>query len=205
MLGTYRVRSGSLSRLYDYWVKKCDGQRLPSRSAIDPSELAPMLGRLALIDVEPTPLRFRVRLIGSELAELNGGDSTGRYLEMGREGSSQRDIFNAFAAAVSLKAGVFAAAAYYRPNWSLGVVLLEALFLPLSNASQTIDMVLAGQGVSLIGAGPHALSRGLMNHDWIVVQPITPAAEIEFATESEAAGGIVFQHHRVMQALAGPT
>jgi hypothetical protein len=69
-----------LQRLYDYWGSRCvDG--MPPKSAIDPVDFRFILGYVTLVDVEPSPRRYRFRLDGSILAMLSGMDYTGKYLD----------------------------------------------------------------------------------------------------------------------------
>lgn len=70
-----------LQQLYAYWDTKRRGRRYPQRGDIEPLELKFILGSLILIDIEPEPLRFRYRLFGSEIAQRQGFDMTGKYSE----------------------------------------------------------------------------------------------------------------------------
>jgi hypothetical protein len=70
--------------LYDFhriWESKRDGRNLPSRSQLDPIELKRHLGWLLLVDVEREPVRFRFRLVGTNIATVSGRDVTGKYFE----------------------------------------------------------------------------------------------------------------------------
>src|SRR4051794_10782916 len=71
--------------LYRYWQSLRRGRRLPARADVDPIEIPALLPNLILIDVEPSPLRFRYRLVGTRIvsyrAELQIPDHTGRYAD----------------------------------------------------------------------------------------------------------------------------
>ncbi len=69
-----------LRRLYAYWDDKRGGRAMPARPDLDPVEIPLLLRHLILLDVTYDPLRFRVRLYGTEVADLRGRDLTGRYL-----------------------------------------------------------------------------------------------------------------------------
>ncbi|SRR5258706_2081280 len=69
-----------LQKLYAYWTGVRGTRRLPARRDIDPLEFAYVLGHVMLIDVLRDPLRFRVRLHGSELAMRVNYDLTGKLL-----------------------------------------------------------------------------------------------------------------------------
>lgn len=74
-----------LQQLQAYW-DRCRGDRpMPARADLDPADIKPVLPYLILIDVEPEPLRFRVRLAGTFAYEAREGlrvrEMTGRYLD----------------------------------------------------------------------------------------------------------------------------
>jgi hypothetical protein len=69
-----------LRQLYEYWDSKRAGRAMPARSDLDPIEIPDLLRHLILLDITHDPLRFRVRLYGTGVAELRGHDLTGRFL-----------------------------------------------------------------------------------------------------------------------------
>jgi hypothetical protein len=70
-----------LIRLYQYWEAKRAGRLMPSRADVDPLDLGFVLGHLILLDVLHEPLRFRIRVHGTELAHRAGYDLTGKMLD----------------------------------------------------------------------------------------------------------------------------
>lgn len=77
-----RVSDPRMHRFYEYWRSKWSGERLPPRSAIDPTEILRFLPYLVLAEPEyGNGLRFRYRLMGSYLAGFAGMDYTGKYLD----------------------------------------------------------------------------------------------------------------------------
>jgi hypothetical protein len=75
------IREPRLLRLYDYWCAARQGRRFPARRDIDPLEIPYMLGSLMLVDVLRDPLRFRVRLHGTDMVARAGYDLTGKFLD----------------------------------------------------------------------------------------------------------------------------
>jgi len=71
----------SLQQLQAYWEAKRAGRPYPGRADIDPLELRFIIGHLILVDIEPAPLRFRYRLFGTSIAQRQGFDMTGKYLD----------------------------------------------------------------------------------------------------------------------------
>lgn len=76
-----RIRHPELLRLYDYWDKRRNGRRFPSRADIDPLDLKFVLGNVTLVDVLHDPLRFRFRLTGSLFTQRMGLDLAGKFVD----------------------------------------------------------------------------------------------------------------------------
>src|SRR3954463_522446 len=70
-----------LQRFYAYWLRLRDARRFPARRDIDPMDFSYLLGNIMLVDVLRDPLRFRVRLHGTEMAERARFDLTGKWLD----------------------------------------------------------------------------------------------------------------------------
>lgn len=71
-------------RLAAYLASKAPPGKLPGRQHIDPLEIPDLLPYLMLIDVVPQqigPPHYRLRLVGTEVVEIQGSDNTGRYVE----------------------------------------------------------------------------------------------------------------------------
>src|SRR5258707_2720250 len=76
-----QVVSPLLQRLLADWQVRRRERTLPARRDFDPLDLKYILGKLLLVDVERQPLRFRFRLVGTELARRSGVELTGRTLD----------------------------------------------------------------------------------------------------------------------------
>ena len=76
-----QIEDRRLARLYDYWLTQKGSRRFPSRSDIDPIDFRYILGHVMLVDVLRDPLRFRVRLHGSDMARWANYDLTGKFLD----------------------------------------------------------------------------------------------------------------------------
>lgn len=129
-----------IASLYRYWTAKRSGRAMPSRGDIDPIEMKPWLGRIALIDVAEEPEGLRWRLVGSELTIESGVDLTGKRVD---EASYLGDSAVAYSALTEFAArGVpryrndplTAASGWFRST--------ERLYLPLSGAGRRVDMIL---------------------------------------------------------------
>ncbi|TQV80846.1 PAS domain-containing protein [Denitrobaculum tricleocarpae] len=136
------IKSQPLARLYDYWVSKSRGGRLPSRAQIDPLDVPELLPIIFLVDVawsrgEPD---FRFRLVGSKITEIVGSDPTGRNF------SSFYDDAN-LAPMTELYSRVARHGEPFVNNSSApfsdkDFVKLARLLLPLSEDGEQVDMIL---------------------------------------------------------------
>lgn len=73
-----RVDAPLLNELVAYWEAKRAGRMAPRRSDVDPVELKAHLPHLLLLDVLQAGVDFRYRLIGTDIVQGMGHDSTGR-------------------------------------------------------------------------------------------------------------------------------
>src|SRR5512134_1128852 len=77
-----QMRSQRVRRLHAYWRAKAEMRgSVPQRRDFDPVELPDLLPNLMLLDVEPSPLRFRYRLVGTRVVDFSYDDFTGTYLD----------------------------------------------------------------------------------------------------------------------------
>src|SRR5579859_1220842 len=68
-------------RFYEYWLSIAPPGRLPGRQHVRPEDIVPLLSRLWMVDVFRDPLRFRYRLVGTNVVNAIGCELTGRWLE----------------------------------------------------------------------------------------------------------------------------
>lgn len=73
-------RTGILNALNDYWHEKRGDHALPSRADLDPMEFRYALGNVSLVDVLNDPLRFRFRMVASNIAARFDRGLTGTYV-----------------------------------------------------------------------------------------------------------------------------
>ncbi len=67
--------------LFAYWTSLRDGARLPARCDLDPAGMKRLLPTVSLIDVaRRDPMDFRIRLAGTGLYGVYGGEITGKSL-----------------------------------------------------------------------------------------------------------------------------
>lgn len=129
----------NIGRLLAYWNEKRGARSMPSRPDIDPVDLKFALGDITLIDVEPNPLRFRVRLEGTNAVARSRVDMTGRYVDQLPMAEYRTQLTESYARIVAER----------RPDWARRSVVLdqrsyiyEVLWLPLSQDGETVNMIL---------------------------------------------------------------
>lgn len=73
---------GRMQDLFGYWSERRNGAAMPPVSAIDPLAMPRRpLAYLSVLEVVGTPVRFRIRLQGTQLVEATGSDLTWHYLD----------------------------------------------------------------------------------------------------------------------------
>ncbi len=68
-------------RFYEYWRAAAPPGRLPGRQHIAPEDIVPLLSRLWILDVFRDPLRFRYRLVGTDITRSVQRELTGQWLD----------------------------------------------------------------------------------------------------------------------------
>lgn len=129
--------------IFDYWMSRRSGDRLPSRKDIDPTDIRKVLGHIALIEVVPGTQRprFRYRLWGTRVTELYGRDYTGYMLDEVIIPTAREKIQEVFEWVIENRKPHF---------WQIPVpaenrdfVSNRRLLLPLAGDGRHVDMLLA--------------------------------------------------------------
>ncbi len=135
-----------LQRLLEYWLARRDTRPAPRRVDVDPLEIPDLLPILNLLDVLRDPLRFRHRLVGTEVVEGMGRDVTGRFVDADLYGPATPEIFDSLAL---LTAEIRPFRRHSRLSWNgRQWLILEALELPLVNDDGAVEMILRGSSFS---------------------------------------------------------
>lgn len=135
-------RDPLLLELHRYWDSKRNGRRFPSRRDIDPAEIPRYLGNVFLIDVSHEPLRLRYRLLGTRITDVMRRDSTGKFYDEIYAPDLLEAIYRSFHWMFENGQPLRTHGENYYPDRNF--YTYEALNLPLSANSETIDMVFGG-------------------------------------------------------------
>lgn len=132
-----------IRQFIEYWRSVAPEGRLPGRQHLDPTAIPALLANLWIMDVERAEtLRFRYRLIGTNVARAFAKDLTGRYLDEVHPGFESTGI-HGFLSEVA-NTGL--------PSWRVGrpkffalrdFLRLERVYLPAARDGKTVDMIFA--------------------------------------------------------------
>ena len=133
--------------LYDYWAAQRPApDMLPGRQHLDPVDFYRLWPWIWMVDVQHRPLRFKFRLIGTELVALLQHDHTGRWLDEAVPELLGSPVVEELEQAVTTRTpGFCRSPSYFRyeeevlfqPN-----VIAERLFLPLAGNGRLVNIVL---------------------------------------------------------------
>lgn len=128
--------------LVTYWQSRRPApDLLPARHHLSPVDLGELrigiLRHIWLLDVEPAPLRFRLRLIGGALKAAGSPGTVGSYVD---EHDAHGALTTALTAMCADRRPVFRRGAPTMPH-EADVRLLENVLLPLAVDGTTVDMI----------------------------------------------------------------
>ena len=139
-IGAPMAAARAHEELFTYWASLRGARRLPGRADIDPGCFKRHLPTVSLIDVENDPRDYRLRLAGTGLYGVYGGEITGKRL---------KDIYNSASAEYwrkeldkiveSGKPGVGQHNFAWRGAAHMTVLWLR---LPLASNGRDVDMIL---------------------------------------------------------------
>lgn len=132
-----------LRQLYGYWDDKRGDRAMPARRDLDPLDIPGLLRHLILLDVTHDPLRFQVRLYGTEVTELRGHDLTGRYLYEGKTTAIGAQTRPWNVATVETRRPHYVTGPYTDISDSR-IGTFHRLGLPLSEDGEQVDMLMIG-------------------------------------------------------------
>jgi hypothetical protein len=144
--------------LFAYWRSLCEDTPAPPRRRIDPAHMKRLLPTVSLIDVaRRDPMDFRIRLAGTGLYGVYGGEITGKSLS---------DIYSTSAAdywrgeldkvVSDRKPGVGVHSLAWRGASHLSILWIR---LPLATDSDDVGMILGYDAV--VGYGASAAPSGI--------------------------------------------
>lgn len=144
--------------IFDYWVSKMHGERLPGRADIDPVDIPRLLGRTLLVDVLPgvepgrerEGTRFRYRVAGSLICNVIGVELTGMHVDELHDKQLAREVHDLFMKVCDTRMPELT---FRRKPAAIDrdVLGYDLIVLPLASDGHTVDMLMM-MGVFLFEA-----------------------------------------------------
>ncbi|MGH7123977.1 MAG: PAS domain-containing protein, partial [Stellaceae bacterium] len=137
-----------LGDLLCLWQAKRRGGAMPTRADLTPFDLKAHLGNLILTDVEPDPLRFRYRLVGTNITRIVKRDATGGYFDKIYTGRLRETALavNTWVVRERAPLRIFSRMGHERND----IYTYEGALLPLSADGERVNMVLGALLFSLV-------------------------------------------------------
>jgi hypothetical protein len=135
-------RHPRFQELATYLAAKAPNGKLPGRQHVDPIEIPRLLPYLSLVDVvrDARRLRYRFRLVGTDVVAKTATDVTGKWVE---------EAFPAEAAAAIIRAYDGVVATRTPHHWANVMAVpgrehihFERIVFPLAGDGETIDMLI---------------------------------------------------------------
>lgn len=137
-LAPFHLRSPLLQHLHAYWDDQRGDRMMPARIDIDPTDLPRLLSRLILADVLDDPLRFRFRVVGTDLERRLGRRMTGETV-----GADTPAFYRPYCTCCVEARPTHEYARYdFGPDEKPGE--FERLLLPLSDDGDRVSQILGG-------------------------------------------------------------
>jgi hypothetical protein len=137
------LKAPVLNKLYEHWLTWRGSRRMPSRADIDPFSMPKLLPNLMLIDVSHEPMRFRYRVVGTNVVAATGEDRTGQDFDATEFMLAYPFIREQYVAVVSTGEPLYSLEPFRRRD-SGKEYQVERLMLPLSRTGSIVEMILVG-------------------------------------------------------------
>lgn len=139
----------NLESLLSFWNSIYRFHSLPRRADFTPTDIQQNLGWVMLIDVEPAPLRFRFRLVGSGVTGALSRDATRRYMDELYDPEIYDEAVSPYVYVVKHRRPVRSVGRMVHANKSH--IRYEAVYLPYSDDGERVDLIMEGvryEGIS---------------------------------------------------------
>ena len=130
-----------LRQLYDYWLAKRPGDKLPGRQHFDPLDIPDLLPHLSVFDVvrEGAAVRYRGRVVGTRNVDIFGRDITGQWLDEKYPRDEYDKLAVTFHEAIADREPNYLRSKLKIPNREF--IAYERLLCPLAADGETVDML----------------------------------------------------------------
>ena len=137
-----QIQEPLLRKLYDYWLSKHDGDRLPRRADLDPADMRDLLPHLIMVDTAEVRDEFRFRLYGTEVCRGFEQDRTNLTFADRTDIENRDDVYAGYWETYKHAVPVYfhGRLVSSKKDW----LLYSRITLPLSADGVRVDIVLAG-------------------------------------------------------------
>jgi hypothetical protein len=127
--------------IYEYWLRKCGDRRMPARSDIDPTEMAPnWLPGICIVEAVRDERRYVYRLVGTGEVEVRGQDPTGKSVIQAFFGPNAEDVLLCYDRVADSRAPLLDDTPFKTHTGRH--VTEETIFLPLSEDGTRVSKIL---------------------------------------------------------------
>jgi hypothetical protein len=142
-----------LLALYSYWDSVRSGKEMPDRTDIDPIDMPRfILPHLAMTDVDDG-MRFKVRLVGTEIVRHHRRDTTGKFAAEYMEGAYLEYITSLYVELRASRRPVFSESIFRHVDTNFKT---SRLILPLTHGGSAVGIAFMGQIFQPLDAYPGA-------------------------------------------------
>lgn len=139
---TTGLQDSNLRQFVQLWLDAHVDGRGPGKEFLDPLRLRFLLGSLSLLEVEKAPLRFRYRLVGTDIVQRLGIELTGKMLDDHPDGNIRPFLLQGASMVCREAKPVYA----YVDTRTMGYDWrLEVVALPLFSPNGDVAFIGAGQ------------------------------------------------------------
>lgn len=135
------IRSKIIRSGYEYWKSKCDGNKLPTWSDINPADIKPLLPNIVVIHVLQDPLDFLEKITGEMVLARSVLNSMGKNWRDYEGRGPESVIWGVFEDVVNSKQPSFQTIPYVGKHKEF--MEIETVICPLSSDGETIDRIIS--------------------------------------------------------------
>lgn len=135
-------QSSVIVGVYRYWQDRKAGRKFPARADLDPLGMRTALGSVSLTEIHRQPLRFRLRLVGTNMTARLGFDPTGMWMDEIPVPEYARLLVERIRLILQRGEPLLVRNRQFMDNLWYDY---ETIWLPLAADGETIDMVMACQ------------------------------------------------------------
>ncbi|EKE72273.1 hypothetical protein [Oceanibaculum indicum] len=150
------IAHSKLRSLYHFWESRRPApDLLPGRQHFQAEDIWPWIGYIGMVDVErgdgpDTPLRFRIRLQGENLARLTGNRQAGRYLDETLNTKYRELILDQHIQAARTGQPAYRIQRDDSKPWKR----IDRLVLPFASDGHTVDLLMTGLYMAVTPSRP---------------------------------------------------